>query len=406
MKNVIHCSRVSKIYPLFASRTDRIKELLHPFRRKYHTDFFALRDVDLQIPPGQTTAIIGRNGSGKSTLLKILSGVTWPTSGTARVAGRVASLLELGAGFHPELSGLDNVYLHGLLRGRTRSQTRQVIESIQDFAGIGPYIHQPVKSYSSGMFVRLAFAAEIHTMPEVFFVDEALSVGDAHFQIKCIRRMRELASAGTTVLFVSHDASLVRGLCERAVLLDRGAVAADGAPAEVYDVYSGMIGLPDEQSAAQSDFARRSGTGEVRFKSLTLLDASARPRSTFTSGETAALALELSASTRIENPTIGFSIRDKFGQDVFGTNTALLGTSPPAIEPGQALRFEFRFPLNLGAGAYEISASIHHSETHIGSCYDWINGALQLTIQPDAAYRFSGTARLPVTFSPAAPDGP
>lgn len=393
-----HCERLNKVYPLYRSKADRLKELVHPLRKSYHTDFYALRDVDLHIRRGETLGIIGRNGSGKSTLLKILCGVTVPTSGTVQVKGRVASLLELGAGFHPELTGLENLFLHGLLRGRSKSETRKHLESIQDFAGIGAYIYQPVKSYSSGMFVRLAFAAEVHTLPELFIVDEALSVGDAHFQMKCLTKMRELAASGVTIIFVSHDSSVVRGLCSRAILLDRGTIAAEGTPSTVYDVYSGMIGLTDESAPPRAEFSSRSGSGTIRFASVSLLDSSGKERSVFHSGEAAALRLRLEASISAQNPTVGFSIRDRFGQDVFGTNTALLGFAGDALKEGDVRDYEFSMPLNLGAGVYEICASIHQTETHVGSCYDWINGAAYLTIEPDPSYRFSGTNRIPVVL--------
>jgi lipopolysaccharide transport system ATP-binding protein len=399
MSTAVLCENLSKIYPLYANKLDRVKEALHPLRRKYHKEFYALKDINLRIESGETIGIIGRNGSGKSTLLKILSGVTIPTKGSAEVTGRIASLLELGAGFHPELTGLENVFLHGLLRGRSRAQTKQVLDSIQDFAGIGPYISQPVKAYSSGMFVRLAFAAELHTLPELFIVDEALSVGDAHFQVKCLSKMRELAASGTTIVFVSHDASIVRGLCRRAILLDAGSIAAEGSPSSVYDVYSGMIGLPDQAAPPRAEFSARSGSGGLQFASVTILDARGNERSAFHSGEHAVLHLRVTASITAENPTVGFSIRDRFGQDIFGTNTALLGLPIDDLHPGEALDFSFALPLNLGAGVYEICASIHQTETHVGSCYDWINGAAYVTIEPDPAYRFSGTNRIPVSVT-------
>lgn len=397
MSKAVVCTNLSKIYPLYASKLDRVKEILHPMHRKFHREFYALRDVNLDIARGETIGIIGRNGSGKSTLLKILSGVTTPTKGTADVSGRVASLLELGAGFHPELTGLENVFLHGLLRGRSRAETKRVLDSIEGFAGIGPYISQPVKSYSSGMFVRLAFAAEIHTSPDIFIVDEALSVGDAHFQMKCLGRMRELAASGTTIIFVSHDASIVRGLCQRAVLLDAGVIAAEGQPSAVYDVYSGMIGLADQTAAPKQEFSSRSGSGGIRFESVSVRGENQTERTAFHSGERAAVWLRVKASISAENPTIGFSIRDRFGQDIFGTNTALLGFPTGLMTQGQTHEFVFSLPLNLGAGVFEVCASIHQTETHVGSCYDWINGAAYITIEPDPAYRFSGTNRLPVT---------
>lgn len=394
MKIVVECHSISKIYPLYTSKLDRIKELLHPARKSYHEDFYALRDIDLQIQSGHSVAIIGRNGSGKSTLLKIVCGVTTATSGTVQVHGRMASLLELGAGFHPELTGIENVYLHGLLRGVNRAETKLRLDSILDFAGIGQYAEQPVKTYSSGMFVRLAFAAEVHSQPEVLIVDEALSVGDASFQIKCVTRMQELKASGVSLLFVSHDASIVRTLCDHAILLDRGRIAATGNPMHVYDIYTGMIGLPGETAAPQESFSERSGTGEIQFTKVWVENENGNSLLQFRSGERVRVQLEIKAIKDVENPTIGISFRDRTGQDMFGINSALLRLDSGHFKAGQVKRATYEFPLNFGPGVYNFSAALHQFEVHTGSCYDWINHALSIQVDPDPAYRFSGYCRI------------
>ncbi|HMY44560.1 MAG TPA: ABC transporter ATP-binding protein [Leptospiraceae bacterium] len=389
---------LSKIFRLYKSRLDRIRELLHPTRKKFHNDFYALKEIDLTVSAGESIGIIGRNGSGKSTLLKIIAGVMTQSAGTVSISGRIASLLELGAGFHPELNAVENLYLHGLLRGIPRSQTKKKLDSILDFSGIGPYAHQPVKSYSSGMFVRLAFSAEVHTIPEIFIVDEALGVGDASFQMKSMRRMRELQEQGTTIAFVSHDASTVRSLCTRAILLDKGRIVAEGSPAQVYDIYSGMIGFADEAVEANASFAERSGSGELRFAEAWIENSSGKRADTFRSGEGARIVLEIEASETIENPTIGIHFRDASSHELFGINTALLGIDTGIFVSGQKRRVAFTMPLDFGPGLCTLGTSIHQFEIHTGSCYDWVNHAITLRIEPDPSYRFSGSARLRASF--------
>ncbi|MCE9599811.1 MAG: ABC transporter ATP-binding protein [Spirochaetia bacterium] len=398
MNAIVACNGISKIYPLYKNKTDRIKEFFHPGRKTYHQDFFAIKDIDLELAKGQSLAIIGRNGSGKSTLLKIICGVTTATSGTLSVSGRMASLLELGAGFHPELTGVENVYLHGLLRGIKRDETKRRLESILDFAGIGAYAEQPVKTYSSGMFVRLAFSAEVHSEPEILIVDEALSVGDASFQIKCIQRMQELSAAGVSLLFVSHDASIVRTLCDHAILLDRGKIAATGNPMQVYDIYNGMIGLPGESAAPRESFAERSGTGDLQFARLWVENAQGVSSLQFRSGETVRVCLEIKAIKETRNPTVGISFRDRNGQDMFGINSALLRVDSGIFKTGEVRRATYEFPLNFGPGIYSLSAALHQFEIHTGSCYDWINHALSIQVDVDPAYRFSGYCRIVPVF--------
>lgn len=228
---------LSKKYRLFASPAERLKEALHPFRKRYHREFWALRDIDLTVAPGQTMGIIGRNGSGKSTLLQIICGVLQPTAGQVQVDGRVSALLELGAGFNPDFTGRENVYLNGAIMGYTREEMRDRMPLIEEFAGIGEFIDQPVKTYSSGMFVRLAFAAAINVDPDILVVDEALAVGDVKFQHKCYEQLHALRDKGVTVLFVTHDTRIVSKHCKHAVLLDGGRIVAAGYPQDVVHAY-------------------------------------------------------------------------------------------------------------------------------------------------------------------------
>ncbi|MCX7998948.1 MAG: ABC transporter ATP-binding protein [Leptospiraceae bacterium] len=233
----IKVSNLTKIYPLYNKPIDRLKEALHPFRKKYHHDFYALHDISFEIKKGETVGIIGQNGSGKSTLLKIITGVLTPTSGEVIVNGRVSSLLELGVGFNPELTGIENVYFYGTINGFTKEEMDAKLEDILSFADIGEFVYQPVKTYSSGMFVRLAFACAIQIDPEILIVDEALSVGDMFFQNKCMARMKKLMEKGVTLLFVSHDLASVKMISKRAIFLHQGKIQGIGNADEVCDYY-------------------------------------------------------------------------------------------------------------------------------------------------------------------------
>jgi lipopolysaccharide transport system ATP-binding protein len=241
----IRVTDVTKVYRLYDKPQDRLKEALHPFGKTYHHDFYALQNVSFEVKRGETVGIIGKNGAGKSTLLKIITGVLTPSSGEIEVNGKIASLLELGAGFNPEMTGLENIYLNGTLMGFTREEMDAKVDAIVEFANIGEFIHQPVKMYSSGMFARLAFSVAINVDAEILIVDEALSVGDMLFQAKCIAKMTEMMQQGTTILFVSHDIHAVRSLCTRGVYLENGRVKFFGTAGEAVDMY-----ICDDQQAA------------------------------------------------------------------------------------------------------------------------------------------------------------
>ncbi len=244
---VIQVSNLSKTYHLYNKPQDRLKEALHPFRKSYHHDFHALENISFEVNRGETVGIIGKNGAGKSTLLKIITGVLTPTSGSVTVKGKIASLLELGAGFNPELTGLENIYLNGTIMGFTKEEMDSKIDAITEFANIGEFIHQPVKMYSSGMFARLAFSVAINVDADILIVDEALSVGDMLFQAKCITKMTQLMEAGMTILFVSHDIHAVRSLCTRGIYLEHGKTVIIGNAGEVVDRY-----INDDQQAVNA----------------------------------------------------------------------------------------------------------------------------------------------------------
>ncbi|HEY6231196.1 MAG TPA: ABC transporter ATP-binding protein, partial [Pyrinomonadaceae bacterium] len=253
MSVALRVERVSKQYRIYERPGDRLKESLTRGRLRRHREFWALRDVDFQIEAGTTVGIVGPNGCGKSTLLQIISGTLTPTHGDVWHEGRIAALLELGAGFDPEFTGVENVYMNAGLLGLTRRETDALFPAIERFAEIGQFLYQPVKSYSSGMYVRLAFAIAASVDPDILIIDEALAVGDAVFQHRCLRRIKELHERGTTVLFVSHDAAAVRALCSRALLLKAGRLLADGKPAEVLNQYQKII--MERERAFEADTA-------------------------------------------------------------------------------------------------------------------------------------------------------
>ena len=237
---VIKAEHLSKVYKIYERDIDRLKETFHPFHKRYSRDFFALNDVSFTIRRGENVGLVGKNGAGKSTLLKIITGVLTPSSGTIEVHGRIASLLELGAGFNPELTGIENIYMNGLLMGQTRQAMDAKIDDIITFADIGEFVSQPVKTYSSGMFARLAFAVNAFVEPDILIIDEALSVGDAFFQSKCMDKMRSMIAGGVTVLFVSHDTFAVKNLCRRALLVQAGRIIMDDSAKEVVETYRNM----------------------------------------------------------------------------------------------------------------------------------------------------------------------
>lgn len=247
----IKAENLSKVYKIYEKDIDRLKEALNPFRKRYSKDFYALRDLSFEIKRGENVGLVGKNGAGKSTLLKIITGVLTPTGGTLSVNGRIASLLELGAGFNPDMTGIENIYMNGMLMGQTQAAMDEKLDDIVAFADIGAFINQPVKTYSSGMFARLAFAVNAFVEPDILIIDEALSVGDAFFQSKCMDKMRRMIDSGVTVLFVSHDTFAVKNLCQRAFLMQAGEIVMDGTAREVVQRYRNMMIESRRESSAQ-----------------------------------------------------------------------------------------------------------------------------------------------------------
>lgn len=371
---MIVVQRVSKRYELYKRPSDRLLAALPLCGRGRHSDFWALRDVSFHVERGETVALIGPNGSGKSTLLQVISGVTQPTTGRVAIGGKLAALLELGAGFTPEFSGKDNVFLSCELQGLTRAEIDGIYPSIAQFADIGDFIHRPVREYSTGMYVRLAFSTAIHVDPDVLLVDEALAVGDAIFANRCIARLETLRRRGVTILFVSHDLSLVKRLADRAILMHQGRIVADSDAATVVNRYVAMVldrsCRPDSKTHPDWDGSGRPGHGDglSRIVAVALLDEAGQRVDTVRSGSEFAVRVRAIACGRIEEPMVGILIRDRLRFDVYGTNTRVEGLSLGNYSDGEMFEVEFRMRCFLTAQEYTLTAATQHLD---GTSQDW-----------------------------------
>lgn len=357
---IISLRNVSKIYRSYDHPLHRLVARISGGRIGHYKEFHALNDVSFDIHKGETVGIIGKNGSGKSTLLQIICGIRQPTSGSVKVKGRISALLELGSGFQPEFTGRENVFLQGAIIGLTRHEMETRFDDIAAFADIGEYIDQPVKTYSSGMFVRLAFAVAVSVEPDILVVDEALSVGDVVFQHKSRKRIQKLIDAGTSLLLVSHDRSMITSACSRGILLDKGQAMMDGLPPTVFDYYYAMMAAKENEQIMQnrldSGYSQvLSGTGEARVESIRLLDQNNQEQSILEVGTPVVLEFMVRAYQQIPRLALAFAIRDRLGQSIFSTNTNNFGKSLLNVQTGAKFTFRFQFHANMGADSYSVS---------------------------------------------------
>lgn len=326
-ETVIKVEHLSKIYRLFDKPSDRLKETLHPFGKRYSRDFFALNDVSFEVKKGECIGLLGKNGAGKSTLLKVLTGVLTPSAGSVSVKGKISALLELGGSFNPEMTGMQNIYLNGTLMGFTKEEMDTKVDDILEFADIGDFINQPVKTYSSGMFARLAFAVSVNVEPEVLIIDEVLAVGDVRFQMKCMNKMKDLMGGGTTVLFVSHDINAVRRLCSRAIWFDYGKIIREGDVDRVaasYEDYmkSGIIHdvLPKEKKANIS----KSMSGIAEIQDFRIIDEQGNDVDIVKSNQSLTIEVDYEVfDTNIKNPILGIALLRIDDEYICGLNTKL-----------------------------------------------------------------------------------
>ena len=400
-KPVLVLDGLGKSFRSYRSDLDRLLHLLGLPRP--HRDHWVLRDISLQMDRGESLALVGVNGAGKSTLLKIITGTLQASVGRCRLQGQVAAILELGMGFHDDSNGRDNVLLAGQLLGYSLDDLHALLPSIAQFAELGSFFEQPLRVYSSGMRLRLGFALATARRPDLLIIDEALSVGDAYFQHKCFDRIRSMAAEGTSLLIVSHDPAAILGLCQRAVLLDGGRIACTGGPEQVLNEYNARIAAREAAPAsgsagpdgANAGNGQRSGSGEARIDRVQLSDADGRPLQQLACGEPIRLDLWLHTRQALTRLTIGFLIKDRIGQWVYGSNSALLGQPIPPLPADATLRFRISLPGQLGEGSYSLSLSLHDGIDHLQASYDWWDRALMLEVVATGGSRGCGPVRLP-----------
>lgn len=379
----IKVENLSKVYRLYDTPLDRLKESLHPFKKKYHREFYALRNVNFEVKRGETVGIIGKNGSGKSTLLKIITGVLTPTSGNITVNGKISALLELGTGFNPEFTGIENIYFSGTIMGYTKEEIDKKIDDIVAFADIGEFINQPVKTYSSGMYVRLAFSVATSIDPEILIIDEALSVGDMFFQAKSMNRMTKMIEKGCSLLFVSHDIGAVKSLCQKAIYFDNGRLKNIGKSEYIVNEYlknmrtqlelkfeeinmnnnenvSSIKKLKDLKEFEYIICDRNNGYGSKQaiIKKYTVLNSYDEKGKEFDWGQNITIIAISTFFTEVKKYSIGFLIRDIYGLDVFGTNLNHEKIDIPTIKPDESLSVKFNFDLFLQPGIYTLTLAV------------------------------------------------
>ncbi|MCR5675574.1 MAG: ABC transporter ATP-binding protein [Lachnospiraceae bacterium] len=414
-REAIIVSDVSKKYKLYGKPSDRLRDALHLTGRSLYTEHLALDHVDLTVGRGETVGLIGTNGSGKSTILKIITGVLAPTGGTVEVNGRISALLELGAGFNMEYNGIDNIFLNGMMIGFSEEEIKERMDDILSFADIGEYIYQPVRTYSSGMFVRLAFAVAINIDPEILIVDEALSVGDVFFQAKCYHKFEEFKEQGKTILFVSHDLSSISKYCDRAVLLHRGKKLGEGTPKKMIDIYKQVLvgqvpvqaadhaadtnllddeeirarakeaveGRKDPKSPAEDTEELKYGNGGAKITGLSLKDDQGRETSAIIKGSVCEISMDVAILRDIEKPIFAFTIKNVLGIEITGTNTMAEKAFLEPVRAGEKRRITFRQRIDLQGGDYLLSFGVTGFEGDDFTVYERRYDALSMTVISD-----------------------
>lgn len=416
----IEIQHVSKSFNIYTREFHRFLEAVSLTRKKYHTDFLALKDVNMTVHKGECIGIIGTNGSGKSTLLKIITGVLTPSGGKIEMEGKISSLLELGAGFNRNYTGIENIYLNGRIMGLSEEEIEKRVPLIEEFADIGDYIHQPVRNYSSGMFARLAFAVAINVDPDILIVDEALSVGDVFFQTKCYHKFNEFREAGKTILFVSHDMGSVIKYCDRCLLLNRGEQIALGPCKEVVDLYRKIMvqnyhadrNLPlrdreetkqqlDElnhepgaeirypkdtvwkDSMMQNPDAQEYGNGSAEITDFGIMNEKGEISGVVLKGEEFTLLYRFKFYRAIQNPIFAFTLRDKKGAELCGTNTMYADKTIEATEPGMTGVVTFQQKMTLQGGTYMLALGLTGLENGELVAYHRLYDVCEITVLSD-----------------------
>lgn len=399
----ITVSGLGKSYKNYPTRGMRLAEALLPEYGLLHTSHWVLKDVHFVVEPGEAIGIIGINGAGKSTLLKILVGTIAPTVGSVTVTGKVAAMLELGMGFHPDFTGRQNVFMAGQLLGLKTHEIAELMPEIEAFAEIGEYIDQPVRIYSSGMQMRLAFSVATASRPDILIIDEALSVGDTYFQHKSFDRIRKFRALGTTLLIVSHDKSAIQSICDRAILLNGGRLVMEDKPEAVMDYYNALLAEKENYNielltTTQGKTQSVSGSGEVNIFEVAVLDASGQSIEVLSVGQSVTLKIKVVAIQSVDALVVGYAIKDRLGQVIFGTNTHHLLGVVKDLKAGEIVEYLFHFPANFGLGTYSIAVAAHRDEVHLGVNYEWRDLAAIFTVIPSNETTFIGSAWIPPTM--------
>ncbi len=397
---LLRVDNVGKVFKQYKSEWHRIASLAGLGIKPVEVHR-VLNSISFSVGRGEAVGVIGQNGAGKSTLLKIITGTLKPSEGFVQLEGRVSAILELGMGFHPDLTGRQNVYHSAGLMGFTPSQIDEVIDEIEAFAEIGEYFDEPVRVYSSGMQMRVAFAVATAWRPELLIVDEALSVGDAYFQHKSFKKIREFREMGTSLLLVSHDRGAIQAICDRAVLIDGGKLVKDGEPEEVVDYYNAIIAKKEDKSTNIIQTKRDdgkvmtfSGDKRVILKSIEL-KKDGNSVEIVGVGERVTLVICVEVLENIDELVLGYMIKDRLGQSIFGTNTYYLKNTIEHVKSGQQVEFKFDFIANLGSGSYSVTTSAHSGHTHIADNYFWIDNAFVFEVVNLNKDEFVGLAWLP-----------
>lgn len=397
---MITVSRLGKAYKKYPSRWSRLAEWLDPRNLPHHRPNWVLQDINFTVQSGEAVGIIGVNGAGKSTLLKMITGTTQPTTGSVHITGRVAALLELGMGFHPDFTGRQNAYMAGQLLGYSVEEISTLMPEIEAFAEIGEYMDQPVRVYSSGMQMRLAFSVATAHRPDVLIVDEALSVGDAYFQHKSFDRIRDFRQQGTTLLIVSHDKSAIQSICDQAILLNAGKMAMKGEPEAVMDYYNALLADHQNQKVQQTvgesgRIQTISGSGEAVSEEVFLLNEQDEPVEVINVGQRVRLKIGVRAVEELTDLVVGYMIKDRLGQPVFGTNTYHLDVQLGHLSKNERSTVMFDFNANMGEGNYSLSIALHTRDTHLSKNYEWRDLALVFNVVNMDKSRFVGVAWMP-----------
>lgn len=408
MEYSIQIRDLGKRYKIYASRRNRLKDWLFPFGTEHrYEEKWVLQDINLDIAPGEAVGLVGMNGAGKSTLLKLVTGTTIPTTGTIKFSGRVSALLELGLGFHPDFTGRQNVFMSGQLLGFSRKEIAECMKDVEAFAEIGEAIEAPVRTYSSGMKVRLAFSVATMKRPDILIVDEALSVGDAYFQHKSFGRIREFKKEGTTLLIVSHDRTAIQTLCDRAILLSHGRVKRDGDPEYVMNFYNAMLSEKNESTIKETAMelkkkATTSGNGAAVLEDIQMTkDGDSQEIHAVEVGENIALTIRVAVKETLPELVLGIAIKNRYGEDVYGTNTYYEDKVLHDVPADTIVTYTIRFPMNIGVGKYSVTTALTKGKTHLEECYEWKDFAYFFEVTNYKRNFFAGSAWLNASITVA-----